>query len=147
MGAMGDDDKGVASGSAYFFRWNGSNWVQEQKLLASGGVIYQYFGCSVSISGDVALVGAHGEGEGHGSAYVFVWNGRNWVEKQKLLASDFDAIAFGYSVSISGDVALVGAYGDNDKGDNSGSAYVFKITDALLANRPMSWIPLLLLGD
>jgi len=130
VGAWGDDDNGNWSGSAYVFRWNASSWVEEPKLLASDGAEYDYFGCSVSISGNVALVGAYGNddnGSYSGSAYVFRWNGSNWVEEQKLLASDAaEYDYFGDSVSISGDVALVGARDDDDNGSYSGSAYVFR---------------------
>jgi hypothetical protein len=130
VGAVEDDDNGDDSGSAYVFRWNGSNWIQEQKLLASDGAAKDYFGTSVSISGDVALVGADWDddkGANSGSAYVFRWNGSNWVEEQKLLASDgVSGDWFGGSVSIDGNVALVGAQGNDDNEYNSGSAYVFR---------------------
>jgi len=120
----------IDSGSAYVFRYNGSSWVEEQKLLASDGATGDFFGISVSISGDVALVGAFGDddsGLGSGSAYFYRYNGSSWVEEQKLLASDGAASDnFGNSVSLSGDVALVGAYWDQDNGSGSGSAYVFK---------------------
>ena len=50
----------------------------------------------------------------------------NWIEMQKLLASDGEANdEFGLSVSISGDTALIGAFKDSDNGQYSGSAYVF----------------------
>jgi hypothetical protein len=130
VGAYGDDDKGSHSGSAYVFRWDGTDWEQEQKLLASDGAAFDGFGGSVSISGNVALVGAPGDddnGHGTGSAYVFRWNGAKWVQEQKLVASDgAHGDTAGGSVSISGDVALVGADGDDDNGDGSGSAYVFR---------------------
>jgi len=128
VGAVEDDDNGDESGSAYVFRWNGSSWVQEQKLLPSDGAAYDWFGESVSISGNAALVGAEGDYGASGSAYVFRWNGSNWVQEQKLVASDgayYDY--FGTSVSISSDVALVGADWDDDKGIQSGSAYVYTI--------------------
>jgi hypothetical protein len=125
VGAVTDDDKGSDSGSAYVFRWSDTSWVEEQKLLASDGAAGDEFGKSVSISGNVALVGTGDEETG--SAYVFRWNGSSWVEEQKLLASDGAAgDEFGRSVSISGNVALVGARNDDDKGTNSGSAYVFR---------------------
>ena len=130
VGAPMDDDNGLSSGSAYIFRWNGANWVEEQKLVASDGAEADLFGNSVSVSGDVAIVGAHEDddnGLSSGSAYIFRWNGGNWVEEQKILASDgsHDDV-FGESVSISGDVVLVGARGDGDMGLWSGSAYVFR---------------------
>jgi chitodextrinase len=138
IGADSNDDNGVDSGSAYVFRRNGSNWVEEQKLLPSDGAAYDYFGTSVSISGNVALVGAdrNGDnGEESGSAYVFRWNGSNWVQEQKLLPSDGAAYDyFGESVSISGNVALVGADSNDDNGDDSGSAYVYTFEAQFVAD-------------
>jgi hypothetical protein len=130
VGVQYDDDNGSDSGSAYVYRWNGSSWVQEQKLVPSDGWAQDRFGGSVSVSGDVAVVGAHGDddhGSASGSAYVFRWDGSSWVQEQKLLASDgaVDDL-FGDSVSVSGDVFVVGAELDDDNGTNSGSAYVFR---------------------
>ena len=66
----------------------------------------------------------------------------------KLLASDgAEGDFFGRSVSVSADLALVGAYFDDDKGTNSGSAYVFKIAETTTLKKTMPWIHLLLLGD
>jgi len=129
VGAFLDDDKGDGSGSAYIFRWDGTAWVQQQKLLASDGAAGDEFGYSVSISGDYAIVGAYGDddkGTDSGSAYIFKRDGTSWVQRQKLTASDGAADdCFGESVSISGNLAIVGTYADDDKGENSGSAYIF----------------------
>jgi len=129
VGAYADDDKGSSSGSAYIFRFNGSSWVEETKLLASDGAAYDFFGYSVAIDGNTALIGAYyddDKGTNSGSAYIFRFNGSNWVEENKLLAPDGAASDyFGVSVAIDGNTALVGAYGD---ADNSGSAYVFPTT-------------------
>jgi hypothetical protein len=133
IGAYDDDDKGSNSGSAYIFTRNGSNWIQSAKLLASDGAATDSFGRSVSLSSDgtTALIGAYlddDKGNNSGSAYVFIKDGSNWIQSAKLVA--FDAAAddiFGRSVSISADgtTALIGAYGDDDKGSTSGSAYIF----------------------
>jgi len=130
VGANRDDDNGTDSGSAYIFKWDGTIWIEQQKLTASDGAVNDQFGCSVSISGDYAIVGAYyddDKGTDSGSAYIFKWDGTSWVRQQKLTASD-GAVndIFGVSVSISGDYAIVGARLDDDKGDNSGSAYIFK---------------------
>lgn len=130
VGACADDDKGDGSGSAYIFKWNGTNWVQQQKLTASDGAAGDLFG-KVSISGDYAIVGAiyaDGNEPNCGSAYIFKREGESWVEQAKLTASDGAAMDyFGWGgVSISGDYAIVGANGDDDEGSNSGSAYIFK---------------------
>jgi FG-GAP repeat len=132
LGAWGDDDNGDRSGSAYVFRWDGSTWVEEQKLLASGGAENDSFGHYVSNSGSVAVVSASCDddnGNNFGCAYVFRWDGSTWVEEQKLVASDGAAgDGFGLSASVSGDVAIVGAMGDSNYGYpfDSGSAYIYR---------------------
>ncbi len=127
VGARQDDDSGDGSGSVYVYRHNGTDWVEEAKLLASDGVAYDEFGRSVSISGNVIVVGAATDGENSGSVYVFRYEGSSWIEEAKLLSSDwYYADRFGYTVSIDGDKIAIGAYGDGDNGYGSGSAYVFR---------------------
>ena len=129
VGDYADDDNGSESGSAYVFAFDGTTWTQEAKLTAADGAAGDQFGWSVSLSGGRALVGAHADddnGSVSGSAYVFALDGTTWTQEAKLTAADgaeFDS--FGYSVSLSGDRALVGARGDDDNGSASGSAYVF----------------------
>jgi len=129
VGAYADDDNGSSSGSAYIFRYNGSNWVEEQKLLASDGAEDDSFGRSVAIDGNIVIVGADGDddnGSSSGSAYIFRYNGSNWVEQQKLLASDGTfGDDFGGAVAIDGSTIVVGAAGDMYYGYRSGSAYIF----------------------
>ena len=140
VGAWRNDDSGTDTGSAYIFRFNGVNWVEEQKFLASDGAAGDAFGVSASISGDpgneVAIVGAFWDddnGSDSGSAYIFRKSGANWVQVQKLLASD-GAVQdwFGLGVSISGppgnEVAIVGASFDDDNGTDSGSVYIFQLS-------------------
>ena len=133
VGADSDDDAGNGSGSAYIFYRNGAgNWGQVAKLTASDAAGGDWFGFSVSISGDYAVVGAWGNddaGTDSGSAYIFYRNqggDDNWGQVAKLTASDA-AVGdhFSWSVSISGDYAVVGADLDDDAGSGSGSAYVF----------------------
>jgi len=129
-GAHGDDDSGLDSGSAYVFRCNGTEWRQEQKILASDGEAYQTFGISVGISGDLAVVGAderQSSDPGPGAAYVYRYDGSGWVQQSKLTASDgASEDYFGWAVAIRADVALIGAHYDDDNDlANSGSAYVY----------------------
>jgi hypothetical protein len=125
IGEHYDDDNGWCSGSAYVFTRTGTTWTQQAKLLASDSSEYDYFGSSVSIFGDTALIGAYGSA----SAYVFTRTGTIWTQQAKLLASD-GAIDdyFGNSVLIDSDTVLIGARGDDDNGYDSGSAYVFTRT-------------------
>ncbi|MDJ0610037.1 MAG: FG-GAP repeat protein [Kiloniellales bacterium] len=130
VGAVGDDDAGFSSGSAYVFQRSGAAWSEQAKLTASDGAVGDSFGQSVAISGDTVVAGAPQDddtGSNSGSAYVFQRSGTAWSEQAKLTAGDAAAgDAFGWSVAISGDTVVVGAYVDNDAGSNSGSAYVFQ---------------------
>jgi FG-GAP repeat/PEP-CTERM motif len=130
VGAYSDDDHGAESGSAYIFENDGSGWAQVAKLTALDGAASDYFGRSVSISGSIAIVGSHYDddnGDASGSAYIFENDGSGWAQVAKLTAPDGTASDyFGESVAISGNTAIVGAYGDDDKGDGSGSAYIFE---------------------
>ncbi|MCP4656476.1 MAG: hypothetical protein GY856_13775 [bacterium] len=139
VGAYGDD---YGSGSAYVFERNqggAENWGQAKKLTASDGAADDQFGRSVDISGDTVVGGAYGDDDNcppadpdcySGSAYVFERNqggADNWGQVIKLTASDADyGDQFGWSVAISGDTVVVGANGDDDAGNYSGSAYVFE---------------------
>ncbi len=129
IGAVYDDDNGDNSGSAYIFRRDGESWCEQAKLLASDGSDDDHFGRSVSISGAYAVVGTYEDddnGNESGSVYIFKRSGASWSEEAKFVASDGAADdRFGYSVSISGDKIIAGAYGDDDNGESSGSAYVF----------------------
>ena len=136
VGAHGDDGTGDLSGSAYIFVKPSSGWVnmtETVKLTASNGGMFDLFGVSVAISRDTAIVGAYGENGFAGAAYVFVEPPDGWDsvpsplhETAKLTASDpFAEDNFGFRVSIRGDGATVGAQFHDDNGFNSGSAYVF----------------------
>ena len=128
VGADKDDDKGTDSGSVYVYSWNGSFYEETNKLTAKAGAAGDNFGFSVAISDNNIAVGAYNaddNGIDSGSAYVYRWNGSSYDE-YKLTASDGAAgDNFGYSVSISGDYVVVGAYNDDDEGENSGSVYVY----------------------
>jgi hypothetical protein len=131
VGAYRNDDDGASSGSVYVFaRDAAGTWIQTQKLTASDAEEGDFFGKSVAVSGDTALIGAEGNDDGgsfSGSAYVFTRDASGtWSERQKLTASDAAlGDGFGEAVAVSGDTAVVGAEGNDDGGSFSGSAYVF----------------------
>jgi len=130
IGSVFDDDRGTASGSAYVFEKFGALWSQTAKLTAADGAHSDEFGFSVALSGNTAVIGVKG-GDGlvadSGSAYVFEKIGGVWTQSAKLTAADgAEGDQFGYSVAVSGDTAVIGAFLDNDLGSNSGSAYVFE---------------------
>ena len=138
VGAQSDDDNGVNSGSAYLFDISDpQNPVQIAKLLPNDGASHDRFGRNVAISGATAIVGADlddDNGPNSGSAYLFdTTTGRQLF---KLLPADGAAgDIFGSSVAISGapgnETAILGAYVDDDNGEDSGSVYLFDATTCL----------------
>ncbi|HAS43743.1 MAG TPA: hypothetical protein DCS93_24895 [Microscillaceae bacterium] len=130
VGAFKEDTGGYGAGAAYIYNYNGTNWVQEAKILASDAEEDDTFGYSVSISGDYAIVGAYEEetgGNKAGAAYIFKRNGTTWTQEAKIQASDKQAYDyFGFSVAIDGDCVVVGAIQEDTGGSDVGAAYIFK---------------------
>ena len=132
VGAYGDVNNGDSSGSVYIYKWNGVTW-DETKITASDGANDDFFGWSVSISpdGTTIIVGAYGDddnGDSSGSAYIYKWNGVTWDET-KITASDgvaYDYFGVRVSISSDGNKTMVGAIYDDDKGTDSGSAYIYE---------------------
>ena len=127
VGANGAIVGANSQGAAYVFVRIGGAWIEQQKLVAADGASLDYFGISVAISGETAIVGARfddiGAGTDQGSAYVFVRSGTTWTQQQKLTAANAaNNDRFGWSVAINGETAVVGAVGANN---GRGSAYVF----------------------
>ncbi len=147
------DNSASSAGAAYVFVRNGTTWTQQAYLKASNTETADNFGISVAISGETIVVGAYNESSNAtgvngneadnsateaGAAYVFVRNGTTWVQQAYLKASNAEERdRFGYSVAISGETIVVGAYqersnatGSNGDGTdnsvvNAGAAYVF----------------------
>ena len=128
VGASFNDDSGFSSGSAYLF--DSTTGAQLAKLIASDGAGGDWFGWSVDISGDTAIIGAPHDDNifpNCGSAYLF--DTTTGAQIAKLSASDREPEdQFGISVAISGNIAIIGAFGDDDLGNSAGSAYLFDIT-------------------
>ncbi|MFQ5495182.1 MAG: FG-GAP repeat protein [Phycisphaerae bacterium] len=123
IGAVQDN----TTGAAYVFEQSSGTWAQSAKLTPSDGAANDYFGNSVSISGDIVVVGAVWINPGY--ACVFQKPATGWgdmTETARLVASDSDPTdRFGYDVAVSDSTALVGALADDDNGTDSGSVYVF----------------------
>ncbi|NEQ77698.1 MAG: hypothetical protein F6K23_34600 [Okeania sp. SIO2C9] len=131
VGAFGKDIGAGDTGAAYIFeRHSDGSWQQTQKLQANYPEKGAYFGCSVAISSNFAIVGAYRQNNGAedtGAAYVFERQSGSWQQTQKLLGNDTQADQhFGCSVAISGDVAIVGATGEDIGASNTGAAYIFE---------------------
>ncbi len=103
----------------------GSTFVPQGSEAGSNDA---FFGYSVSIDGDTAVVGALNDG-GKGAAYVFVRSGIAWSLQQQLTAADgASGDQFGYSVAVSGNTAVVGAVA---KASSQGYVYVFARSGAV----------------
>jgi hypothetical protein len=129
IGALWGDGNVSNAGSAYIFRKDSTGWIEEQKLIASDGDFDNLFGVSVSVSGNYAVVSANQDDDNgieSGSAYIFRKDYRGWIEVFKLLPSDGNAGDwFGNSVTVSGDLVIIGAPNDDDNGTESGSGYIY----------------------
>ena len=127
--------------------------VQQAYVKASNTGADDFFGLVVAVSGDTVVVGAWAEDSNatgvngnqadnsqvfSGAAYVFVRSGGTWTQEAYLKASNTGAgDQFGYSVAVSGDTVVVGAWAERsnatgvsgNQADNtaatSGAAYVF----------------------
>ena len=136
VGASLEDEAASDAGAVYIFERDAGgvdNWGQVKKLMASDAEIEDQFGRDVAIDGDTVIVGANfedGFGDRSGAAYVFerdAGGSNNWGEVAKLTASDAQADAnFGSGVGVSGEIAVVGAYGEPTFGTNAGATYVFR---------------------
>jgi hypothetical protein len=149
-----DDNAASDSGAVYVFRRSGTTWRQEAYLKASNTGAGDYFGFSVTFSGDTLAVGASHEAsaaqgvdgnqdddsaDGSGAAYVFRRSGTVWRQEAYLKASNTDTDdLFGTSVALAGDTLAVGASyeagatqgvdgnQDDDSAAGSGAVYVFR---------------------
>lgn len=129
--AVGAPGVSGAAGAAYLFTRTNDIWLEDVKLTADDVAAGDNFGRSVDIDGQTVLVGSYLNGDGgpaSGAAYAFRSVGGVWQQHDKLVAPDA-AIGdfFGHSVSLSGNVALVTAYWDDDGGVDSGSTYFFTL--------------------
>jgi hypothetical protein len=124
----------IGMGAAYAFN-RGSGWVDaiagaNEELPATDNSTGDFYGASVGISGDLAVVGASFDddpikGDGSGSITILDRSGGSWAVDEKLTASDGGLNdAFGYTVAVSGLTVGAGA-----AKQNMGSFYLFAPTD------------------
>ncbi|MFN0112380.1 MAG: putative Ig domain-containing protein, partial [Blastocatellia bacterium] len=129
VGSAADDDNAnnlTDCGSAYVFADSGGTWAQQAKLAATDRATNDYFGFSVDVSGDLAVIGAYGKNGFEGAAYAFARTGATWSQQQKLAAPDRAAGDwFGGSVSLDGNTMIAGAFGSGSA--DQGAAYVYTV--------------------
>jgi hypothetical protein len=123
------------SRSVSVYRSNGLQWQEEAIVTPGDEAPASGFGYAVSISGEVIVVGDNSDSwfrPDYGNAspragvvYIYRFNGSKWVEEARLNA---EAPGFGYAVSVSGNVVIVGAWGVDGRADDTGIAYVYRFT-------------------
>jgi hypothetical protein len=132
VGAYSYDGTVSGQGSAYIFTRSGSSWSQQAQFVATDPGSNDYFGYSVSLSGDgnTALVGAYaddGANLDEGSVYIFTRSGDSWSE-HKISNPDpaaNDQFARSVAISSDGNTAIVGSYLNTVTVNGQGSAYIF----------------------
>lgn len=132
VGALRDDTAGFDDGAVYIFRFTGTDWVFEQKLVSSGGQAATLFGAGIGLDQGRLVVGAPYEDylgfTSVGAAYIFERQpNTTWLEVQRLPAEDpADNSFFGISVDLSIERLVVGSEGVAVGGfSNVGLAYVY----------------------
>ena len=159
----GGDNSALNSGAAYVFVRNADAWSQQAYVKASNTEATDLFGYSVAVSGDTLVVGAiqedggttgvSGDGSDNsapdsGAAYVFARSGATWNQQAYLKAFNTETLdSFGYSVSVSGDTALIGAWREDsnatalngnatdNSAQDSGAAFLFKRSETTWSGR------------
>jgi hypothetical protein len=136
VGASEADPMGFTdAGAVFLFGSLGGVWSQTGTLLTGGAPIGDDMGWSVAVDRSTAMVAAprddHAGGVDAGAVYMFERSGGSWEARQKLTASDAQVGQnFGTAVAIQGDLAVIGAIGDDHSGFvDAGSAYVFRRQD------------------
>jgi hypothetical protein len=120
---IGANGKALLTGATYFFAVQGASWNQQLEFAGQG--VGDSYGFSVALSqdGSTAVVGAYGANTETGKAYVYTPSASTWSQQAILTATvGAQHDRFGYSVSVDGSLAMIGAYGHNG---NQGAAYVF----------------------
>jgi hypothetical protein len=143
VGATGEDDAGGSlSGKAYIFNVTTGALVHTlNNPNPYGTSTTDYFGNSVAISGNYAIVAAYLEDDAGGisSGYVYIYNVTTGALVHTLTNPNAYGTSvsdiFGYSVAISGNYAVVGAYQEDDAGGtDSGKAYIYNVTTGALVH-------------
>lgn len=124
---------GLNSGVARVYHREGMSWSLQATLIPDDLMPQDKFGDAVSIDGNTIVVGAPTQdlhGDNSGAAYVYRFNGTDWVQTQKLLPTPFTTNqAFGGAIAVDGSDLLIGAFGDNANGNASGVVYAYTNPD------------------
>ena len=129
VGAPGDPSHGNFTGAVYVFQKQSGTWNQTQKLVAGDAATNQFLGDRVALSGTSLVASAWGNAtQGNTSGAVYAWESASGTfnQIQKIIPADTGAQdRFGAALALGSGTLVVGAVGDDDRGANTGAAYVF----------------------
>ncbi|WP_338761755.1 choice-of-anchor D domain-containing protein [Bernardetia sp. ABR2-2B] len=127
VGALRQKTNDSDEGAVYTFRRNENTWTQIDKLQPNDVSQGMNFGQSISISGNQLAIGTDRNNNNKGAAYIYKYNGANWIEESKITASDaVSNTLFGTSLSLYGNYLLVGVPFESSTNSTSGAAYFYK---------------------
>lgn len=134
VGDPEEDTNGLTdAGAVHVYAGSGSSWTLQASLDAGANAVADgVFGDSVDISGNTIVVGAPGDdADDAGEAYVFTRSNSTWTQQARLTASNAtNGDNFGFSVGVSGDNIVVGAWDESTTASSSGAAYIFNRSGA-----------------
>lgn len=137
-GASNQDELPISAGSVIVYRVQASGLHEDGNLLHPDPDSWDRFGQAVALHGDTIAVGCPRDdtsGSDSGSVHMFRKAGGDWLHEGTLIPSDGEAHdQFGMSVSLGSDLVIIGAPGDDDRGLDSGAAWIFR-------RSPEGWIP------
>lgn len=136
-------DPKYRAGAAYIYKFMNGRWTNYQKITANDRSPNTFFGRSVSVDGNILVVGAPYESRDSlgnnylrysGAAYIFELDQFGvWRQTQKITAKTRNSDCFfGKTVSISSNTVLVGALGESKDHNNlnykvaAGAAYFYE---------------------
>lgn len=129
IGARGEDDGALNTGTAYLYRRKGDTWTLETRLSPTANLRNYYFGTSVALSDGVAFVGAaFVTGDHAGTVYVFTEQKGDWVLTDTLQPVDqSDVRAFGRTLATDGTRRLIGdALNEHGGLPQAGRVYIYE---------------------
>ncbi len=90
--------------------WLDEGMADPQELTADLETFSGEYGGAVDIYNDLAIIGAPGENDGMGAAYILKYNGTEWIQQTRVSMEDIGQAgdSFGFSVSIWENLALIG---------------------------------------
>jgi hypothetical protein len=121
------------SGAVYVFTFNGSIWVEQQKLRAQDATPKTFFGYRIGISGDTIVAASEGwvdstiETSTPAAVYIFRRTPSGWHQQKRIRITDAGLLGqFGLTADVSGDTIVIGCPNDFTVAPYSGSAYIYR---------------------